>query len=57
MHSLFHPKQRRCYSIRLYYVSYISCRTFTRNRMLKACPGLICKGCQEGDEGLDEQEA
>ena len=51
MHSPFHPKQCPWYSVRLYYVSYISCRTFTRNRGLKASPGIICIGCQEGDQG------
>jgi len=34
----------------------ISCRTFVRNERLKACPGLICKGCQEGGQRLDEYE-
>jgi len=56
MHSNFHPKQCPWYSIRLYHVRYISCRTFIRNRRLKACPGLICKGCQEGDQKLDKEE-
>ena len=54
MHSHFHHKQCPCYYIRLYYVSYISCRTFVRNSRLKACPGLLCKVCQEGDQKLHE---
>ena len=56
MHSPFHPKICTCYSIRLYYVSYICCRTFVGKRRLKACSGLIGKGCQEGDQRLQEYE-